>query len=160
MGLQRARVILVPWLIGCYAWLRNNDFEWYNLHSPPAKYGNFDWAEKDRQTLGQLRTAYERLVSRDGRPRRITKSALINESVTCSVFRKDALNKMPKTSSFLNAVLESQESWQKRKIIWAVHELAKNERCPTLMGVLSKASISRKYLEAITPFIMERLSEL
>ena len=151
---------LIEMAPSCYAWLRKNDFEWYNSHSPPAKYGNFDWAEKDRRTLGELRTAYERLVSGDGKPRRITKSALINESGTCSIFRKHALNKMPKTSSFLNAVLESWESWRKRKIIWAVHELAKNERRPTFMGVMSKASVPRKYLEALTPFIMEQLSKL
>ena len=144
----------------CYKWLLKNDFEWYNLHSPPTKYGHFDWAEKDRQTLEQLQTAYERLVSGDGKPRRITKSALMTESAIPSICREDALNKMPETSAFLNAILESIELWQKRKIIWAIHELAENERRPTLIGVMSTAGISRKYLESLTPFIMEQLSKL
>ena len=143
----------------CYNWLRKNDFEWYNLHSPPTKYGYYDWAEKDRQTLGQLRTAYERLVSRDGKPRRITKSALKTESAISDI-GQEALKKMPETSAFLNAVLESIELWQKRKIIWAIHELAENERRPTLMRVMLKAGITRKYLESLTPFIMEQLSKL
>ena len=33
---------LIEMAPSCYAWLRKNDFEWYNSHSPPAKYGNFD----------------------------------------------------------------------------------------------------------------------
>ena len=35
-----------------------------------------------------------------------------------------------------------------------------NERRPTLIGVMSTAGISRKYLESLTPFIMEQLSKL
>ena len=143
----------------CYNWFWKYDWEWYNLHSPPAKCGHFDWAEKDKQTLGQLRTAYERLVSGGGKPRRITKNALINESVNCSILREDALNKMPETSAFLNAILESVELWQKRKIIWAIHELAEDECRPTLIEVISKAGIPRKYLAAFTPFTMEQLSK-
>ena len=144
----------------CYIWLRKNDLEWYNLHSPPARYVNFDWAEKDRQTLERIRTAYERLSGGDGKPRRITKTALINESAAHSLSSEDALNKMPETSSFLNAVLESQESWHKRKIIWAVHELSENEQRPTPNRVMLKACISTKYLAELMPFIMEQLSKL
>lgn len=151
---------LIKMAPNCYIWLRKHDLEWYNLHSPPARYVNFDWAEKDRQTLERIRTAYERLSSGDGKPRRITKTALINESAAHSLSREDALNKMPETSSFLNAVLESQESWRKRKIIWAVHELAENEQRPTPNRVMLKARISTKYLAELMPFIMEQLSKL
>ena len=151
---------LIKMAPNCYIWLRKHDLEWYNLYSPPARYVNFDWAEKDRQTLERIRTAYERLSGGDGKPRRITKTALINESAAYSLSRGDALNKMPETSAFLNAVLESLESWHKRKIIWAVHELAENERRLTPIGVMSKAGISRKYHAALTPFTMEQLSKL
>ena len=144
----------------CYHWFCDHDFEWYNLHSPPAKYGHFDWAEKDRKTLGQLQTAYERLLNGDGKPRRITKNALITESVPCSISWEGALKKMPETSAFLNTVLESRESWWKRKIIWAVHELANEGRHPTPNWVRLKACISREYFAELTPFILEQISKL
>ena len=151
---------LIKMAPNCYIWIRKHDLEWYNLHSPPARYVNFDWAEKDRQTFERIRMAYERLSGGDGKPRRITKTALINESAAHSLSREDALNKMPETSSFLNAVLESQESWRKRKIIWAVHELVENEQRPTPNRVMLKAGISMQYLAELTPFIMEELSKL
>ena len=148
----------------CYEWLLKNDREWYNLHSPPVKHGRSeygrDWAEKDRQVLGQLQIAYERLIGGDGKPRRITKNALMTASASPRIYGKDALNKMPETSAFLNTVLESRESWWKRKIIWAVHELANEGRHPTPNWVRLKACISREYFAELTPFILEQISKL
>ena len=37
----------------CYKWLRENDVEWYEENSPPAKYTNFGWGQKDIETLGK-----------------------------------------------------------------------------------------------------------
>lgn len=144
----------------CYQWLRNHDVEWYENISPPAKYSNFDWSQRDMDLMDKIRTAHQTLLNADGKPKRISKHALILEIGSFELSNKTALKKMPKTAALLDEVLESRRSWHKRKIIWAIRELQKEEKVLTPHRILQKACISVKYLEPLLSFIEEQLSQV
>lgn len=137
----------------CYQWLRNNDVEWYEEVSPPAKYANFDWIQKDAITVEKIRSAYQSLLHTDGKPKWVNKNALIRESGAFNLSSRKALSKMPQTFALLDEVLETRQTWHKRKIVWAIQELCAKGKMLTPNMILQKACISPVYLESLLPFI-------
>lgn len=98
----------------CHKWLRENDVEWYEENSPPAKYTNFDWGRKDIETLGKMHRAYETILNADGKPRWISRHALIEATGVFNLSNRKALEKMPQTAFW--------------KRFWSPEKAGRNER--------------------------------
>lgn len=153
----RSQLIQMPLIANCYKWLRKYDTAWYEENSPPTRRIYFDWIKKDMEALEILRKALKELLEISGRPRWITRSALIRRSGLHQISNRKTLARMPSTDAFLKENLESREEWQKRKIIWAVKVLQAEQNSFSPQKVLATASISAKSLKVHNSFIEELL---
>jgi len=156
-GIIRSRLMDLDY--ASHLWLRKNDVEWYEKNSPKARYANFDWNACDADVLDKVRSAIKSLLNWDGRPKWISRNAVITISGCHQISNRKALLRMPLTVSFLNENLESADDWRKRKIVWALNILREEERKTTLNQVALKAAISPRMFEPLVAFATECLNQ-
>lgn len=154
-GIIRSRLIdLEP---VAHSWLRKNDLTWFEKNSPLVQYVSFDWATCDIETLEKVRSAIETLRMADGRPKRISRKAVLDATCCHRITNKEYLLRMPLTAAYLNENLESEENWRKRKIVWAINELYENGSRLTLSKIATKSAISSQMFKPLAAFALECL---
>jgi hypothetical protein len=130
-----------------YAWLYLYDWEFLMENMPeklPSKAGlaRYDWMERDKEVLEQVKIAVQQLLNEEGKPRRITKKR-IQEIIEKQCLMPKHLKKMPLTKRYLEQVVEDAERFRKRRIQWAIEEIKKDGGTLTLNKIMQKAGISK-----------------
>ena len=73
--------------------------------------------------------------------------------------RANAEKTIPKTMTYLKKNIETVTSWQKRKIIWAIGELIKQDESVTPNKIQTIASISAAEVKKLRSFVIEQIEK-
>jgi hypothetical protein len=111
---------------GLYARLYREDRGWLNENSPSLQYpvathNRVNWQERDRQIEDRVREAVTQLLDSEV-PQRIT-IGRIGKMTDLKAILETKLDKLPLTRTYLSEVVESVETFQNRRIQWALDEL-------------------------------------
>lgn len=112
-------------------YLLKNDREWLYNNYPPKKKritggAVVDWNSKDEAVLEKVRRAVNDIKNSKGRPKKIT-ITLIGKKIGMSQFLYSNINRMPKTREFIENAVDTNKSYQVKKVEWAVQELIKEK---------------------------------
>lgn len=134
-----------------YDWLLKNDREWLDKNSPckkkSVKKGDIiDWEKRDDEVLDMIKKRVKIDLYSNEKPERITEnyiSILINRPL--GVYR--ATGKMPKVEKYVESIVDTKESFIKKKIIWAINLYYNNENeIPTSSYIMNFLGLN-KYLK-------------
>ncbi|MEK5063658.1 TnsD family Tn7-like transposition protein [Cytobacillus sp. FSL R5-0596] len=140
------------------SWLIRNDFDWYEDNVPQTnqqyrKEQKRCWSYRDEELFREVKRIIDAWNDRD-KPIRITKSRIF-DLVGKSYLRYSQLDKLHRTNTYIESVIESIEDFQIRKVKWAIATLKKEDKFLTeslvldKIHLLGKHDISRRVLEAI-----------
>lgn len=109
-----------------YSWLYRHDREWLRAHSPrkphPPPARRVDWDERDTALAAQVISAASEIMSRTGRPVRVTMRAIgIQLGVTALL--ENELVHLPRAKAALTMVVESKEEFADRRLQLAAEKL-------------------------------------
>jgi len=142
----------------CYCWLTQNDKEWYEQNAPKSYKGSgsVDWEKRDYEYANLLKIAAEKMRAEEIEPKRITLKAIAESAGINKLPRCLASGKLPKTQALLDVNLETLEQWRKRKILWAVKVLRKQERL-NLKRLRVIVGIPPKEFDVLRGFVSEAM---
>lgn len=137
----------------CYMWLLKNDWAWYEEHSPPARYAYMDWAARDAENLPIVQAAVEAMRSAEGRPKRISRTAVADYTGINGIRSQSQLAHMPLTSKYLGQNLETLDDWRKRKIQWAIRQLQQRGETIAYSKIAIVAALPIEVVRDLSGFI-------
>ena len=114
--------------IACVPWLYRNDREWlaaqFATRSPRRREGRqkINWTTRDAQYVRALRGLERRLSTTAGRPVRYTQAFLLR-AAGIPLSAAKSVPRMPGTAAILERLVDTDISYKKRKIEWAVRRL-------------------------------------
>lgn len=113
---------------GLHTWIFIHDREWYEKVTPknlPRKKrtGTVNWEERDEESLKLAKAAVKNILSKGGKPTRITP---LNIRRTIGAGRWIEKKELVKTHIFLEEVTEDITHFRIRKIKWAINEMIRN----------------------------------
>ena len=114
------------------------------------------WEEKDAEYFVKVTYAVHTLLNWEGRPRRVSMNAVIQFSGVHQMKRANAEKTIPKTMAYLEGNIETATSWQKRKIVWAIGELIKQDESVIPNKIQTIASISAAEFKKLRSFVIEQ----
>lgn len=128
-----------------YTWLYRNDKKWFDKHTiKMAKrckiVNRIDWKKRDEDILTEVINIVETLLNTEEKPERVTISKVGKKIGKLSLLEKH-LDKLPLTKIYLQNHIENVESFQKRRIKWAIDELEKEGEEVKAWKVMRKAGI-------------------
>ena len=131
-----------------YAWLYRHDRDWLRAHTPLRQIANpqsnrrVNWKTRDEQFALAVQEAAQRLLSRDGKPVRLSKSALIRETGQSSmIFEK--IDKLPRTAAILILMSESREAFAVRRIQITATQFLREQVIPRQWQLVRRAGVER-----------------
>lgn len=149
-----------------YNYVYRRDKSWLNEHLPQKKQASarlrgtrmIDSDKRDIEMELKLRTVAEQLRNSPARPVCLTKCGLLAKArIMNKVYFY--LERLPRTKETLEELIDTDESFNRRKIAWAIRELSKEGLLITKSAVIQKVSLRRKfgYLvdEALDVFVGE-----
>lgn len=132
-----------------FIWLYRHDREWLDINSPEHQKlqctnGRIDWVKRDSEVLQEVKKAVE--VIRDSKEKPV-KISLGRIGMICGLqgLLDKHLDKMPQTKRYIDKVVDNDDSFRKRRIIWAIHELTKSGEELKLWKVMRMAGIRKEY---------------
>ncbi|WP_350343886.1 TnsD family transposase [Proteinivorax tanatarense] len=146
-----------------YSWLYKNDRDWLIQNSPastPAKQQNIkvDWRERDKRVSEMVKEVVDEKLSSESKPEKITKSKIGKELGIQDLLQKH-LSKMPKTKHYLTGVLESDYTFRKRRVKWAITELERKNKSLKKWEIYKQAGIRKEYKQELDEFVDELISD-
>jgi hypothetical protein len=112
-----------------YSWLRKHDKDWLEMHQPirpafPTEYAEkrVDWAVRDRELSSRVGVAAERILTKDGKPVRLTQRTLAREIGHAGMILSHK-TQLPLTMKAIEAYVETRESFTLRRIQWTARVL-------------------------------------
>lgn len=151
-----------------YAWLYRHDRDWLNEHSPTPinrmKYTDrrVNWVKRDEELAERVAMAAEEIRQLPGKPVCLTISS-IGKWVGQLALLQNHLAKLPKTKSILEAVVETAEDFQVRRVGYAVEKLRERGELLRTWKIVREAGLRPGYSEKIVQQIqkeIERIFEL
>lgn len=142
---------------GTYIWLYRHDRDWLTQNSPPAKCNynsniRVNWHDRDQLVLDNVKKAVKKLLFNDEKPFKVSISRIGKMTGTQALLEKH-LDKMPLTREFLEKSIDSLESFQVRRVKWAVRKLSSEGECPKKWRVAKASGLRRKYMKRLDPVI-------
>lgn len=139
-----------------YIWLYRNDRDWMRQNSPPKLkpvYINkrVDWKHRDSTLLSSAKAICSLLLSKDP-PVRITKSRIGKELRQKSLVEKH-LKKLPELKKYIEKVSESVEEYQKRRIVWSISKLNKEDSDLKVWKIIRYAGLKKIFAVKYQDFI-------
>ena len=138
-------------------WLHLHDADWLEQNSPSSKHGLPSWAGYDDEYLERVENAVEQIRASPGIPRRISIPSIGKKAGIIKPHIRLASDLLPKTKTFVAASAETQEQWQKRKILWTVQQMRERGELMTVYKVRHAANIEDKE-RRLDMFIAECIS--
>lgn len=135
-----------------YDYVHRHDKSWLNEHFPRKKRATASsrekrtlvWGRRDVEMGLKLRSVAEQLRNSPARPVRLTKCGLLAKAgVTNKVYFY--LERLPRTKKTLEELIDNDESFNRRKIDWAIGELSKEGLLVTKSAVIQKVSLRWKF---------------
>jgi hypothetical protein len=157
-GASRSR--LIKRYPEAYKWLRKNDLAWYEKNAPASKKSTFDWAVMDSEYLKKAMAAVEYLRSLQGKPLWINRRSVEKYAGINNFYRNLSKGYLPKTKTYLDENLETDEEWRMRKICWAVKTLYEEGRTLLLPKIQIKAAISHKMFAPLEEFTLQCIEQI
>ncbi|MGJ9381852.1 TnsD family Tn7-like transposition protein [Salipaludibacillus sp. CF4.18] len=148
-----------------YEWLYRNDKQWLNKHSPQLirsvpRYSrkgldyNY-WNRIDKETYPQLKGIVEAVSYRNGKPNRVTITAVSDRLRNKNFLRKN-IDRLPKTRECLTPLLESVEAFRVRRLKWVLRRMKEDNELLTWSKIIAKSGIRNHNLTAEMNDIIER----
>ena len=150
--LQASKTALRRFAPATYIWLYRHDRKWLHQNSPaaqtPVSFKNrVNWQERDEEVLTQVQEAVRRLLAIQ-KPIRITVSR-VAKAIGQLALIEQHLEQMPQTTVYLDAVTESIEDFQIRRIKWAAELLDRRGESIDLWKVVRMAGLKPGYSEKV-----------
>lgn len=146
-----------------YRWLNKHDNAWLKSNLPPKKQyarthspQRVNWNVRDNELSREVLKVANQVKSLDGKPKRITK-ALISEFIK-HPNQLDTLEKLPLTKKTLNDVLETINEFRSRKVIWATHQLKKNNRKVSINNICKLAGKYKDFSDEVKELVNEQVN--
>lgn len=110
---------------GIYTYIYKYEKEWYHKVTPiynnkKPKGEIIDWIKRDKECLELVKIAVGNLLSKPGKPIRLTKNRIRRECGISSYFKNE---KLLKTHEYVDYVVEDIDTYRRRKIKWAIGEM-------------------------------------
>ena len=157
---QASKTALRRFAPDTYSWLYRHDREWLNTNSPASQtliYPNnrVNWQERDEQILSQVKDAVQRLLAVD-KPIRITISR-VAKAIGQLALIEQHLGQLPLMKVYLDAVTESIEDYQIRRVKWAAALLDRRGESVDRWKVVRMAGLRSDYSEKVERAIDEEV---
>lgn len=128
-----------------YSWLKANDADWLEAHSPPrfkrtSSARQVDWESRDLQLSALVRQAAIHLTSDSDRPRQITAN-LIGKHLDKQELLARQISKLPLTAKALTEVVETTEQVAVRRVRWATEFFLQENINPAPSQLLLRAGV-------------------
>lgn len=129
-----------------------------SMYSPkkyrtPICQDRIDWIQRDAEVLESTETAVQQILSSKGKPIRLSISRIGKITGKLSLLERH-LDKMPQTKAHLDAVVESDVVFRKRRIDWAIRQLCVEGTEPKPWRVKRLAGIRPEYLKETENYII------
>lgn len=152
-----------------YLWLRKNDTEWIESHSPSPldkgrKVPRVDWEKLDCELSEAIIRSTIRIKAIQGKPVRASLAEVIRE-IGHQVHLEQRLDKLPRTSAALYAHIETLEDYAIRRLRWAEACYKQEGVCPTRAKIIRRAvlqatkSVRAPLVQSAIDDAVERLSK-
>ena len=128
----------------CWAWLRENDVDWFEQNSPPSRKLQAKWAYSDDEYAERIEYAMKQIRDSPGKPKWLSVSAIGRLIGDRKIHRKLASGRLPKSKALVDSSAETLEDWQRRKLIWAAQDIRERGEVVTVYKVRYKARIEDK----------------
>lgn len=131
-----------------YTWLYRYDPVWLKEHRPSQMKRNkqrnslVDWSSRDQKLAELVRTSAIRLKNANGRPIRITLSAIGRDIDQLSLLQQH-LDKLPRTAQALKVHVKSRETFAVRRVQWAVVDCCLENVYLERWQLIRKAGVAR-----------------
>lgn len=128
-----------------YTWLRRHDSQWLEVNLPPKKQNllppqRVDWKQRDTLLVKKVTKAAERLYNAQGRPKRVTATAIAKEIGELALIQRH-LDKLPNTADTFKGLVETREAYTERKILWVSERYQQEMVCPSKWKLIREAGI-------------------
>lgn len=142
---QATRNALIQLAPSVHLWLSRHDSEWLMSHyPPPCKRGGsitpYDWEQRDKECLRQVKVLYKKWREEQGKPCRITRTRFYHELGIASTLSE----RLPQSMKLIDSCVESDREWDRRRMKWAIQEMIKNDEPLIMWKVIRKAGICEK----------------
>ncbi|WP_183360292.1 TnsD family Tn7-like transposition protein [Geomonas limicola] len=135
-----------------YTWLYRHDREWLlGLPCiPPQKFrrGRVDWENRDECISSGITSAVNRLKEQEGRPVRITLSAVGKKLGILAIVQKK-LENLPRTRAALGSTIETDIDYGIRRVQYAVQAIKQRGDSLETWRVARKAGLGSNYDQAV-----------
>lgn len=130
-----------------YQWLKRNDFDWLEAHSPghlkPDKKKEFlNWKKIDKELSKDVKWFCQEIRNEDP-PKRVSITEIIKRTRKKNWLEKRD-KKLPLTAKILKESLESLEDFMLRKLNWAEEKYIRGKVLPTRNKLICRAVIRNK----------------
>lgn len=127
-------------------YLLRNDREWLYNHYPPKKKrvsggAVVDWDKKDEEVLQKVKIAINAINNTTGRPKKIT-ITLIGKKIGMAQFLYSNIDRLSKTKVYIKNSIDTNKSYQIRKVKWAIQELMEAGEGVIWWKVYDKAALN------------------
>lgn len=127
-------------------YLYRHDREWLYKNYPEKTKrteGNklVNWEQRDLEILEKVKVAVEEIENEACRPKKIT-ITLISKKIKMTSSLSNNIYRLPKTKEFINGVIDTNKSYQIKKVKWAVQELVKEGEGVVWWKVYDKAGFN------------------
>jgi len=127
-----------------YSWLIHYDHDWLQNLLTPEKQ-KFYWREKDERLLAIFQNVYDELQKSGNTRRRITIGYLCAlAGITGSLEMQQVKNQLrltPRLKKFMDSVLETEDTWMKRRIAESIKSIKKDGCRLTINQVRSRITV-------------------
>ncbi|MHB1042181.1 MAG: TnsD family Tn7-like transposition protein [Eubacteriales bacterium] len=145
-----------------YAWLYRHDRDWLNEHSPDPinrkKYADrrVNWIKRDEELAELVVMAAEEIRQLPGKPVCLTISSIGKRVGELALLQRQ-LAKLPKTKTILEAMIETVEDFQVRRVKYAADELHKRGELLRTWKIVRVAGLRPGYSKRVAEEIQNKI---
>lgn len=135
-------------LIHVHYWLSKHDREWLESHMPAPRWSCGpsrvrDWNGRDSQLAKEIHHTALQLMNTEGRPVRITKSAIFRDRKLYKyILDRKTAAKLPLAQKALSEVVETRVQFSRRRIQWAVACFTREGVIPSFSRLAERAGVT------------------
>ena len=133
-----------------YMWLYRNDRTWMNDNMPNKQKNcvateKVNWAERDGKYSEMIHDAIAKILYKEDKPKRITRSRIGEKIGKLSQILKN-IGLLPKTKQLLETVTESFEEFQTRRILWVFGRMREQGESVKAWKIARRAGLQKNSL--------------
>lgn len=145
-------------------YLYRHDREWLYKNYPEKTKrtgGNqlVNWEQRDLDTLEKVKVVVEEIENETGRPKKVT-ITLIAKKIKMKSWLLNNIDRLPKSKKFINEVIDTNKSYQIKKVKCAMEELIKHGEAVSWWKVYNKAGLNEREICGIKDELKEFMQRL